>query len=77
MHNFVNKTKSFWPEGKADIYISFFPYKNEEIFYGDTHKDTSVFGCSQSHELYQKYKGQEGQVVSEGNRKDYIQDVLK
>ena len=34
MHNFVNKMKSFWPEGKADIYISFFPYKNEEIFYG-------------------------------------------
>ena len=34
MNNFVNKMKSFWPEGKADIYISFFPYKNEEIFYG-------------------------------------------
>ena len=32
--NFVNKTKSVWPEGKAETYFSFFPCKNDEIFYG-------------------------------------------
>ena len=32
--NFVNKTKSVWPEGKAETYFSFFPYKNEKIYYG-------------------------------------------
>ena len=31
---FVNYTKSFLPGGKADMYFSFFPYKNKEIFYG-------------------------------------------
>ena len=32
--NFVNKTKSVWPEGKAETYFSFFPYKNEKNYYG-------------------------------------------
>ena len=32
--NFVNKTKSVWPEGKAETYFSFFPYKNEKIYHG-------------------------------------------
>ena len=32
---FVNKTKSFLPGGKADMYFSFFPYKNKEIFHGE------------------------------------------
>ena len=42
--NFVNKTKSVWPEGKAETYFSFFPYKNEKIYYGALRR---VYDCMQ------------------------------